>query len=271
MHIIPITELNDPRLEPYRHLTKFNHTQLSGIFIAEGWRVVWRLLQSNLRTNSVLISERRWPELEPSLRELGIWDKHDCPIYVVPQDMGEDLVGFNFHTGVLACADRPHKLNWTQIQQQLETKPQARILVCPRMISPENLGAAIRNAAGLGFDAILLGRGSVDPYCRRVVRVSMGIIFRMPVLLTNHLTDLLAGISPHIWQKFALELTPDAIDLREINKPSHLLLFIGNEAEGLEKKWLDICEHKVYIPMQAEVDSLNAATAAAIAMYQLGE
>ena len=133
-----ITSLDDPRLDAYRNVRQTNLTRWSGRFIAEGKLVVQRLLASDLAVDSVLVSDRR-PDALSSV------SRGDVDVYVVPQNLAEQLVGYNFHAGVLACARRPPPASL-----ELFAARTGRLtwVICPKITGPENLGAIIRLCHG---------------------------------------------------------------------------------------------------------------------------
>lgn len=258
--LIEIDDPHDPRLEAYHNVKHTNLTRASGRFIAEGWRVVKRLIDSPFEVESILLSERRRDFL---LEELGT----PCPVYIVPQKMGEGLVGFNFHTGVLACGLR-------QIRYQRERDfwqrltPNGVVAICPRITSPDNLGSLIRLCRCFDVAGIILGPDSTDPFIRRVIRVSMGYTFHLPILEADNLGRVCSKLQNDFDYEFVgMELSPDAQPLMSAKRKRGVAVFFGNEADGLEQQWLDMCGQQVYVPMSPGVDSLNVTHSAGIVLY----
>lgn len=178
-----------------------------------------------------------------------------------------EKAGYPFHRGVYALAKRPKDLS-AEGALPAGSGP-STILVLPELSDPENLGAAFRNAAALGCDALLLGPKGPDPLSRRVLRVSMGASLSLPWARLGEPdeTESLAGRG---YARAACVLDPEAEDLRSWSRPSRLALFLGNEAFGLSEAWLERCEHRITLPMSGGTDSLNLATAAAVFLYALG-
>lgn len=272
MPIIRIQELSDPRLTVYRDLRNTNLVRQSGLFIAEGWRVVERLLKSRFEVQSILLSEKRANLLAGQINS-------QADLFVVPQAEASQLIGFPFHDGVLACAKRlENPLLETIIHQQVGKNP--IILCCPKITAPDNLGSLIRLGASFGIQGILLGPGSVDPYIRRVIRVSMGTFFNLPIHSScNLLCDLNELRRQNKCQIIAAEKTAVSRPLCNVfqSKPTTntvdeicpTILLLGNEADGLDQEWLDLADETMHIPIHAEVDSLNVTHAAAIFLYEL--
>ena len=120
----------------------------------------------------MLVTDRHEPRLAARIPD-------DVPTYVVPHELVDAIVGFPFHRGVLACGEtRP----WPPLSEIVERAGRRLTLViCPRLSNPENLGAIARIGDVFGVDAILAGPSCPDPFSRRVLRVSMGSILRVPL------------------------------------------------------------------------------------------
>ena len=271
MSRIAIDSLDDPRVAAYHDLKAQRLVRDGNLFIAEGTKIVERLLASDYRTQSVLIAERReaeWAAKVPA----------DVPLYVIPQELGEQLTGFNFHVGVLACGRRKPSRSLDEALQEKRVFPtlapasaeQARltVVVCPNCDNPENLGAIIRIGAAFGIDALLLGRGCCDPFSRRVLRVSMGAALRLSILESPDLERDLRRLRDE-WQVklFATVLDDAAEPLVQVAKPLRLALLFGNEADGLDARWQTLCDRRLTISMQPGTDSLNVAIAAGIFLH----
>lgn len=256
---IPIADLADPRVQPYRNLKASNLMRHGEYFIAEGTRVVDRLLQSDFETASVLLSEKREAEWLPRVAE-------EIPAYIVPEDVGAQLVGFNFHVGVVACGKRRPS---PRLEDVLSTSAERlTIVVCPNCDNPENLGAIIRISRGFGVDLVLLGSSCCDPFSRRVLRVSMGTAFRQPVIESPDLHSDLARLKTDWGFEFAATvLAANAQPLSKSSRSNRFGLLFGNEAQGLSRDWIAACDRSITIPMSADADSLNVAVAAGIFLH----
>jgi len=255
---IAISDLEDPRVQMYRQLKSTNRTRDGRLFIAEGIRVVERLLASDFAVESLLVVERREAEWASRISP-------ETPLYVIPQELGEQLTGFNFHVGVLACGIRRPA---PPIETLLQVDRPATIVVCPNCDNPENLGAIVRIASAFGVSALLLGPGSCDPYSRRVLRVSMGTAFRLPILECTDLESVVSRLRTD-WgvHLIATVADPGARPLRTVIPAPRVALLLGNEYEGLSPRWQALCDQRVTIPMHANVDSLNVAVAAGIFLH----
>ena len=256
---ILLTDLYDPRISEYRELNQRNLTRFSGRFIAEGDKVVERLLESGYETESLLVEERFLPRFESLAPP-------ETPLYTGPQALLEQIIGFNFHRGVLACGRRKPPPPLVEVAARFP--PRSLVVVCPDVQDPTNLGSTIRTSAAFGASAVLLGRRCADPFSRRVLRVSMGAAFRLPVLETTDLANDLRLLN----REFSFDLIATVIDaaaedLVSAERPEKVALLLGGEGHGLSHEWLDLATRRVTIPMQLGIDSLNVAVAAAIFLF----
>lgn len=256
---VPITELDDPRLAMYRDLKVTNATRDSGQFVVEGEKLFERLLASPFPVASVLATDRLEALVAPRV-PAGV------PLYVVPEARIEQVVGYNFHRGVIACGVRRP---WPGADALAEAAgARATFVVCPRLDNPENLGAVVRIADVFGVDAVLTGLRCPDPLSRRVLRVSMGSSLRVPVVSSGRLAEVIGRLrAGHGFVTAATVMDPAAEPLDAFRRPDRLALFLGSEGHGLEPEWLALCDRRVTIPMRAGAESLNVAVAAGIALY----
>lgn len=260
MNSLGISTLDDPRLEAYRNLKDRELARVSGRFIAEGRQVVLRLLQSDFPVESVLLARRRCDEMAPYLPA-------DLPLYVIPDELMQHVVGFKFHSGVIACGRRKPPVSLDAVMGRLSSR--ATLMVCPDIANTENLGALMRIAAGFGAEAMILGPQSCDPFYRQSIRVSMGAVFTLKLFQSNDLISDLRCIK-NDWniELFATVLDEAAEPLAKARRRrERLALVLGNEAQGLSPQVVAMCDRRVTIPMKLGTDSLNVAIAAAVCLY----
>jgi tRNA G18 (ribose-2'-O)-methylase SpoU len=261
MPIVPITRLDDDRLAMYRDLKVTNLTRNSGKFVVEGEKLLDRLLASPFELDSVLATDRLAPALSARVPA-------EKPLYVVPEPRIGEIVGYNFHRGVLACGVRGPARGALELARAV--RPIATFVVCPRIDNPENLGAIVRIADVFGVDAVLTGSRCPDPLSRRVLRVSMGSALRVPVVVAEDLAAEVARLrDAHGFVTAATVVDPGAEPIDTFRRPGRLALFLGSEGHGLEPTWLALCDVRVTIPMRAGAESLNVAVAAGIALHHV--
>lgn len=255
----PITTITDPRVAPYAQLSQTNLTRGSQLFVAEGDKVVQRLIDSDFVVDSILAEEAWAARLEPLVPPA-------TPIYVIERALMTELVGFRFHRGVLACGRRNPPSSLVEILPP-ENEP-ALVLVCPAVQDPTNLGSIIRTAAAMGASALLLGSECADPFSRRVLRVSMGSVLFLPLRESPDLVgDVVALREQQGFEVLATVLDENATPLEQVARPRRLALVLGSEGHGLDERWLQLCPQQITLPMRAGIDSLNVSIAAAVFLY----
>ncbi len=253
-----INSIDDPRLEPYRNLKETNATRWAGRFVCEGEKLVRRLLASDFPVESVLIADRFEERLGPLVPP-------EAPVWIVPEEMVERLVGFNFHRGILACGLRKPA---PRLEQLAPAGGPAMLVVCPDVQDPENLGAILRIGAAFGVGGAIVGAGAADPFSRRVLRVSMGAALRIPVLESADIEADLQRLAGELdVQLIATLLDPAAEPLAAAARPARFALLLGSEGHGLDPRIVALCQRRVTIPMQPGTDSLNVAVAAGIFLH----
>jgi tRNA G18 (ribose-2'-O)-methylase SpoU len=258
--IFEVSDPADPRLDDFRDLTDADvRPDRRGIVIAEGANVVERLIGSSYVVRAVIGVPSRIAALRPALA--GI----DAPAYVVDKWLLSDLVGFRVTRGVLAAAVRPLPVDVAGVLGQAR-----RVVVLEALNDFENLGALFRNAAAFGVDAVLLDPRCADPLYRRSVRVSMGHVLRVPFAVVPGLwPDSLAPLRALNFRLLAMTPSADATPLREVAVPARWAVMLGAEGAGLSAAAMAWADELVRIPMAEGVDSLNVATAAAVAFAHL--
>jgi tRNA G18 (ribose-2'-O)-methylase SpoU len=228
--------------------------------IAEGVAVVRRLLASPYPVRALLGVRRRIEALAGDL------DGVPVPAYVTSAETMSEIVGFHLNRGVLAVADRARP------PEPAELAAGARLLAVTEGVGDhENVGSLFRNAAALGVDGIMLAPGCADPLYRRSVRVSMGHVLRVPFCQLPDWPGGLDRLRGAGLRVAALTPAADAVPLAEAGLAgARVALLLGSEGYGLSEESLAAADLRVRIPMAGEVDSLNVATAAAVAFYALG-
>jgi tRNA G18 (ribose-2'-O)-methylase SpoU len=261
--ITPVDDPADPRVTDFRDLTTADRRPDRpggrGLVIAEGVVVVRRLLESPYPVRSLLGVPRRFDELADDLA--GV----DVPAYATDAETMAAVVGFHLNRGVLAVADRAPRADVAALVRDARL-----VAVLEGVNDHENLGALFRNAAALGVDAVLLGPRCADPLYRRSVRVSMGHVLRVPFAeLPGPWPASLDVLRAAGLRVVALTPAADAQPLAAGSPGQRTALLLGAEGPGLTPDALAAADARMRIPMATGVDSLNVATAAAVAFHAL--
>jgi len=257
---------DDERLADYVRLREGSlrrHLEAErGLFIAEGEKVIRRAVQAGHRPRSFLLAERWLAGLEDVTRG---WP--GVPVYLVSAELAEEVTGFHVHRGALASLHREQR---HEVADLLRLQ---RLVVVEDVVDHTNVGAIVRNAAGLGWDGVLLAPRAADPLYRRAVKVSMGAVFSLPWARLDRWHDAPELLSSAGFRTVALTLAPDAVDLGEVaaglGPDDRVAVLVGTEGAGLSERWSAGASVRATIAMSAGIDSLNVAAATAIACYTL--
>ena len=256
MPVVRVDDPDDPRLADYVGLSdpalRRRVEAERGFFVAESPLVVRALLASGRSVRSVLVSPGQHAALADVLDHL------DAPVFVADDRVLAAVVGFDLHRGAVASGVR-----WPLPAVASVLDGARRVAVVEKLNDYENLGGIFRNAAAFGVDAVLLDAETADPLYRRCVRVSIGHVLTVPFTRLGSLAEVRA-------QGFTLVALTPAAGAEPIDRivwPDRCAVLLGAEGPGLSQSWLEAADRRVRIPMRSGVDSLNVATAAAIAFY----
>lgn len=288
-----IDDPRDPRLDDFRNLNASDKKSGEQLIIAEGTLVVPRLLASPYPTRAVVGFPGKLRAIEESLSSSFSEDDAPFSVFEVSREVLKEVAGFDMHRGLVASADRlleSEELSVEALLDQLEATEDTEvtegtegtegasgvIAVLEGVGDHENIGSIFRNAAGLGVDAVLFGAATADPLYRRSVRVSMGHVLRLPWARFPGTTTT--------WQRDlqllqsrgyeVVALTPSGnTTLREATEAARergkkVAVMVGAEGPGLTEHAMRAADVRAVIPMARGTDSLNVATAAAIAFYE---
>jgi tRNA G18 (ribose-2'-O)-methylase SpoU len=263
MTIVPVLSLDVIDLQPYRILRRPLEHQRNGIFVAEGEKVVRRLLGSTLEVLTVLLT----PEWLEEYRLLLEGHSGDLRVFVAHKQLVEEIVGFHLHQGIMAVARIPRPLN---LQEALaHARHPALLVAVDGLTNAENLGVLVRNCAAFDVDALLVGETSSSPYLRRAVRNSMGTVFNLPVVHLASLVESLHDLkSKHVMRVVAAHPHAEGVALHQASMTGDCCIVFGSEGEGISTAVLAACDDLVAIPMQEGIDSLNVGSASAVFLYE---
>jgi len=265
MPIVPIDELDDPRLEDYRNVPDPVLLRKRGLFVAESRFVVRELLShQRLNTRSVLAT----PAAYDSLKDLLTDRTDNLAVYVASHQFLQNIVGFNVHRGCLAIGERPAPVT----DRTLPALTAGRlVVVLERVSNPDNVGSIFRNAAAFGANGVLLSPGCGDPLYRKAIRTSLGATLRIPYGEVDDWPEGLTRLQELGFATMGMTLDPDAVELDALvtDAPTPIALLFGTEGTGLSDEAAALLDYRVRIPIADSVDSLNVATASGIALYLL--
>ena len=255
--VIPVDDPRDPRLVELTGLTDAAARAVAesehGCFVVEGLVALETAARSDHPLRSVLVSRRKLDRVLTVVGHIAV------DVFVGDAPLLEAVTGFPIHRGVVASAGRLPLADPTDLLRDAR-----RVAVMEGVTDHENVGALFRNAAAFGLDAVLIDPTTADPLYRRAVRVSLGHVLRVP---WTRLPALPGGLEPIRRAGLTtVALTPAGdLDVRDVPTDQRVAWLLGTEGAGLTDATLAAANVRARIAMAPDVDSLNVATAAAIA------
>ena len=251
-----------PELQPYRTMRRQHEHRQQGIFVAEGEKVVRRLLESRFTVVSVVLPEKWFRDLEPLLQARP----EEIRVYIAEKPLLETLTGFSMYQGLLAVGKVPPQ---PSLEEVIARSPQPRLFIAADALSnAQNMGALVRNCAAFNTQALIVGETCSSPFLRRAVRGSMGAIFQLPVVETPNLAQTLQALRHQGIRCVAAHPHADGKTLSQADLRSDCCIVFGSEGYGLAPAVLAACDDAAAIPMPETVDSLNVGSAAAVFLYE---
>ena len=242
-----ITSRKNPLLQQVKKLlSSRKERKNTGLFVADGTKLLQEAIRWWPELDTVILTEEVKTEIPEGVRTV-----------IVPKDVMESVSPMESPQGALFLCRLPEETPFTA---------QAGMLLLDGIQDPGNLGTILRTADALQIPVALL-EGCADPYSHKVVRASMGAVFRMKIAQTTWAEAEKACADANI-PIAVTALSDTAVDLR--NAPLNTMaVVIGSEGQGVRKEILESAEHSLIIPMNPNCESLNAAIAAAIVMWQM--
>ncbi|MEQ9435305.1 RNA methyltransferase [Hyphomonas sp.] len=266
MPLFTVQHADDPRLAAYTSIREKDLTAgHGGRFIVEGKVTLATLVtRSRFAVESLFLCETR---LEP-LADLLAHVPEAVPVYVAPQDVMDAVAGFPIHRGVLACGLKGATgTNAARILSDIsQEKPlTSTLLMLSDLSNHDNVGACFRNAAAFGADAVLLDGQCCDPLYRKAIRVSSGASLWLPFAHGGSGDGMVRAAQDAGYTVWAMTPHAGAAPIGSVTVPGKLAILLGAEGPGLPDDLISAAQ-PVGIPMSAGSDSVNVATAGAIAM-----
>lgn len=259
MNTVKIDSKQNPKIKYVSRLIKDSAFRKSeGKLVVENEVMLKEAISCGMAFDSIFICETALKK-KPSLREE--YSDFCSNIFVVADEVMSRISDLETPQGVTAVM-------FGENLPKCEIKENGRYILLERVGDPGNVGTVIRTADAFGIDGVILTDGSADPYSPKVMRSTMGGIFRVPLLKCS-LSNALERLKECNVSILAAILDREAKELKSLGKLNSFAVMIGNEAKGLTDEAVLLADEKVFIGMTGKAESLNAAVAASIFMYTL--
>ena len=256
--MVNITSERDSRLDIFRGIPD-RDLRSEGIMIVEGRFCVERCLAAGFDVMAILCEQGRHGELAAL--------NGRAPVYCVESDVMRRIAGYDFHRGVMASARRPAAAPLDGFLASVPAGAPLGIACVDRSASGENLGSIIRSAHAFGYHAVVAA-GSADIFGRRVIRVSAGSVFSIPVFEADDMGEALRALRGAGCRLVAAVTDPGSVPLGSCAVPRRVAVLFGSEGSGLPDDLTGLCDEAVHVPMIDAIDSLNLAVAAGIILHR---
>ena len=266
-----ITSRNNQFVKWASSLSDKKNRKESGYFIAEGVKLTKEAFEAGLPIDYCIVSESK------KHAALGLFDdfKNDdryekCKIVTVSEGVFEKISTEKAPQGVISVIKHLDFFRDMDIiyKEEFFLKPEEKAIFLFSVRDPSNLGAVIRSSVAFGTDHIILTKDCADIYNPKTVRSAMGSLFRVKVTTVNDVSSFIKSAQENSRRVFAAELTDRAHSLDQIGIKGNDIVMIGNEGHGIPSEVSDKCDGSVYIPISKKSESLNAAVAAAVFMWE---
>ncbi len=262
-------------VDVYKLLTKKerDHTRL---FRFDGVKLLEEAFHKGVEIHSIFLRESDAQAIQAALAERGADAvlHRSAGVFYLTEEVFDKISEEKSPQGVITVAkyiDKFQKFATIYNSDDFLRMKKERIVLLESVRDPSNLGAIIRSAAAFGVDRLILSDDCADLYHPKTVRASMGTLFDFPIDQVADLPAAIHGLRAGGRRVYAAALTDRALELDQLTGQAGDCVVIGNEGHGLSQTVMDACTDAVIIPMSERAESLNAAVAAAILMWEFSK
>lgn len=249
-----ITSKENELVKHIRKLREKKYRDIAGEFIVEGNKMIEEAVRENAKIKMIVVCEEL--NQNPIPKEILYKIAKEKIIYV-SNNVFKILTDVNTPQGILAVIEKNNNI---QIDFSKEL-----YLILDNIQDPGNMGTILRTADSIALTQIIVPKGSADCYNPKVVRSTMGAIFRVNVIEVENLEKTIKELKKHKIQILATDLKTE-YSIYDVNYKKSAIV-IGNEGNGVSKEVLDLADKRIKIPMPGKAESLNAAVATGIILY----
>lgn len=258
--MIKITSIKNPLIKEIKSLYRKKDRNKLGLFIVEGIKIIEEIVDMGYSFKNILYTDSLLDSKDGSSLFSKINDMEG--LIHISRNVFKEISDTENPQGILGLVHiKVHNIG------ELNINKNTLLLYLDRVQDPGNMGTIIRTADAFNIDGIILRDGCVDPYNPKVVRATMGSIFRVPIYFANNGIDQIKRLK-NLGMKIYSTSLDDSLDINKVDFNDNSLVVIGNESNGVSKEICDISDSLIKIPMPGGSESLNAGVAASIIMYE---
>lgn len=257
-----ITSVNNSLIRETKRLYKKRDRIKTGLFIIEGIKMVEEALDNEYCLKHIFYTEglldvKSGPKLYHYLNTVDKANK-------TTEEVFSEISDTETPQGVIGIA----KLKLNDIKE-IKIEDSSKLIYLDGLQDPGNMGTIIRTADAFNIDGVIIKSGTVDPYNPKVVRASMGSIFRVPIYYSDELNEDIEYLKEKGYKLLVTSLD-ESVDIREVDFNKSIIA-IGNESAGVSEELSSLADQFIKINMPGKSESLNAGVAASIIMYESGK
>lgn len=258
-----ITSKENPHIKLYQKLSSLKKLRdKEDLFVLEGHRIIFDAINEKVPIIKLFLTQIYFEKHEAELSQV---DLKGVNILIVSNELGSKMSLTESTQGIFAICKKNSKYNLTEALEDNE-----KIIVLHKLQDPGNLGMIIRTADALGINKIILSE-CCDLFSPKVIRATMGSVFRVNIFIENDILKLFEIFKLKKITSYAAVIDVNASSIRNIKFSNKSAVLIGNEGNGLDKEIINICDERITIVMNGNINSLNAAMAAGIIIWQMSE
>lgn len=251
-----ITSKNNQIFKDFQKLETKKYRDRFGLYLIEGENLIEEAYKNGAEFKEILI------RMGDESRFMRPWMDNENVFVVEPKLFGE-LAQTETSQGIIASVKKPI----LSLDKFIESESSGNFVVLDRLQDPGNIGTIIRTADAAGYELVIAMKGTADVFSPKVVRSATGSLFRVPIAFVDN-NDQLLDFCHKAGKKLTATCLDDSKFYYEEELKENIALIVGNEGNGIDPGLIEKSDVKIKIPMQGSIESLNAAVAAAIIMYE---
>ncbi len=267
-----ITSRQNKTLTWAASLSEKKYRDEHGVFTADGYKLFEEAVRSGGDITHVFIMESVAAQFMPSVNKLLAEDRFsDTLVLIVKDGCFEKITKEKSPQGIVTIVKYLDKIKNNikiyKVDDYIDNNE--KIIILSSLRDPSNIGAILRSAVAFGFHTIVMSRDCADVYQAKTVRAAMGALFRVQILIFDDLIEVVKALRAKGHRVFAAELRDGAVSVNDVRLTDHDAVVIGNEGHGIPTELSSVCDGSVYLPISSETESLNAAIAASIFIWEM--
>ncbi len=266
-----ITSRSNPIIKWAFSLQDKKHRDSEKTFIVEGEKLSYEALSNGLPVTHIFVAESKSEKIFSKLNKiLEAGSDKNVSIFLLSDSAFEKISTEKAPQGIISAIKYLDFFFNIDIiyKKDFLFSSNERVMILSSLRDPGNLGSVIRSAVAFGIDMIMLSGDCADIYNPKTIRSSMGSLFKIKIAVTSDLVSAVKELQNQGRRVFSAELRDNAVSLSSVDIKKTDVVVIGNEGHGIDTAISEACDKSVYIPISQNTESLNAAVAAAVFMWE---